>query len=254
MGAHGTFGVAGPHAGITAVSFQGDPTVPATFIPPATSVPAVFSASTSGSLATAPPLATYSVEAWVKTTSTTGGLIAGDGLWQTNDSQIEDRVLYFDTSGNLRFGAYNNGPTNAGLKSTITSPTPYNDGSWHYVVGTLGAGGAALYVDGVQVASDPTMVDTSVYYGNWRVGGDALSGWPSAPTNGYLAGSIADVAVYPTALAASTVLSHYNGGAVGASAPIGRFTSSCTAESCAFDGTTSTDTGGTIIDVQLELR
>ncbi len=115
-------------------------------------------------------------------------MIAGDGLWQTNDSQIEDRVLYFDTHGDLRFGAYNNGPTNAGLKSTITSPTAYNDGTWHYVVGAIGAGGATLYVDGVQVASDPTMVDTSVYYGNWRVGGDALTGWASAPSNGYLAG------------------------------------------------------------------
>ena len=137
MGAHGTFGVAGPRA--TAVAFQGDPTIPGTFTPPSTITDPVYSASTSGSLATAPPLATYSVEAWVQTTSTTGGMIAGDGLWQTNDSQIEDRVLYFDTNGDLRFGAYNNGPTDAGLKSAITSPTPYNDGSWHYVVGTLGA-------------------------------------------------------------------------------------------------------------------
>ena len=90
------------------------------------------------------------------------------------------------------------------------------------------------------------MVDTSAYYGNWRVGGDALNGWPQAPANGYLAGSIADVAIYPTALAATTVLSHYNGGAVGASAPIGLFTSTCTAESCAFNASASTDTGGTI--------
>ena len=246
MGAHGTFGVAGPHAGSTAVSFQGDPTIPGGFVPPATVVPPTFSASTSGSFATATPLATYSVEAWVKTTDSTGGMIAGDGLWQTNDSQIEDRVLYFDTHGDLRFGAYNNGPTNAGLKSTITSPTAYNDGAWHHVVGTIGATGAALYVDGAQVASDATMVDTSVYYGNWRVGGDALTGWPSAPANGYLAGSIADVAIYPTALPAAAVAAHYNGGAIGASAPIGRFTSTCTAESCAFDASTSSDTGGTI--------
>jgi len=98
----------------------------------------------------------------------------------------------------------------------------------------------------VKVASDSTMVDTSSYFGNWRVGGDILTGWPSAPTNGYLAGSIADVAVYPTALSAATVLSHYNGGAVGASAPIAKFTSTCGAESCTFDGTPSTDTGGTI--------
>ncbi len=159
----------------------------------------------------------------MKTTSTTGGMIAGDGLWQTNDSQIEDRVLYFDTTATCDFGAYNNGPTNAGLKSTIASPTAYNDGSWHYVVGTLGAGGATLYVDGVQVASDPTMVDTSVLLRQLAGGRrrSRLVGRP-APANGYLAGSIADVAVYPTALAAATVLSHYNGGAVGASAPIAK--------------------------------
>ena len=90
----------------------------------ATVVPPVYSTSTSGSVATAPPLATYSVEAWVKTTSTTGGMIAGDGLWQTNDSQIENRVLYFDTSGDLHFGAYNNGPTDAGLEVGDRQPDP----------------------------------------------------------------------------------------------------------------------------------
>jgi PKD repeat protein len=246
MGAHGTFGVAGPHAGSTAVAFQGDPTIPSMFVPPATLTDPVPSTSTSATVSNATPLSTYSIEAWVKTTSATGGMIVGDGLWQTGDSWVEDRVLYFDKNGDLRFGAYNNGPTDSGLDSTIVSPTPYNDGSWHYVVGTLGAGGATLYVDGVQVAADPTMVDTSVYYGNWRVGGDVLTGWKSAPSNGYLAGSIADVAVYPTALAATDVLAHYNGGAVGASAPIAKFTSTCSAESCSFDASTSADTGGNI--------
>jgi PKD repeat protein len=246
MGAHGTFGVAGPHAGSTAVAFQGDPTIPSQFVPPATLTDPVPSASTSATVSNALPLSTYSIEAWVKTTSTTGGMIAGDGLWQTGDSWVQDRVLYFDKNGDLRFGAFNNGPTDDGLNSTIVSPTPYNDGSWHYVVGTLGASGATLYVDGVQVAADSTMVDTSVYYGHWRVGGDALTGWPSAPSNGYLAGSIADVAVYPSALSATTVLSHYNGGAIGASAPIAKFTSTCSAESCTFNGTSSTDTGGSI--------
>ena len=171
-------------------------------------------------------------------------------------------MLYFDTHGDLEFGAYNNGPTNAGLDQTIASPTPYNDGTWHHVVGTLGAGGATLYVDGVQVASDPTMVDTAVFDGHWRIGGDSINGlpgdaitgvplpgfpeWPNTAENSYLAGSIADVAVYPSALSATDVLAHYNGGAVGASAPIAKFTSNCSAESCAFDASTSTDVGGTI--------
>ena len=255
MEAHGTFGVAGPHPGSSAVSFQGDPTIQWSFVPPATLVPPVYSTSTSGTVATQAPLSTYSLEAWVKTTSPDGGMIVGDGLWQVGDSWVVDRVLYFDTSGHLEFGAFNDGPTKAGLDQSIASPTAYNDGSWHHVVGTLGASGAALYVDGVSVATDPTMIDTSVFYGHWRIGGDAINGlplagvpgWPNtSAANTYLAGSIADVAVYPAALSAADVLSHYNGGAVGASAPIAKFTSTCTAESCAFDASTSTDVGGTI--------
>src|SRR5450755_921079 len=262
MGAHGTFGVAGPHAGSTAGSFQGDPSGKWGFVPPVTLIPPTYSTSTAGTASTATPLSTYSLEAWVKTTSTTGGMIVGDGLWQTGDSWVDDRVLYFDTHGDLEFGAYNNGPTNAGLDQTIASPTPYNNGTWHHVVGTLGASGAVLYVDGVNVASDPTMVDTAVFDGHWRIGGDSINGlpgdaitgvplpgfpeWPNTSENSYLAGSIADVGVYPTALSATDVLAHYNGGAVGASAPIAKFTSTCTAESCAFDASSSTDVGGTI--------
>jgi PKD repeat protein len=245
MGAHGTFGVAGPRPGTTAVSFQGDPTIPGSFTPPSTIVNPVYSTSTSGTVSTANPLATYSVEAWVKTTSTTGGEIVGDGLWATNDSQTADRVLYFDASGNINFGAYNNGPTNAGLKTALNSGAAYNDGTWHYVVGTIGAGGGALYVDGVKVAASGSMIDTASWFGNWRVGGDSLVGWPSAPTNGYLAGSIADVAVYPTALSAAQVLLHFNGTTV-ASTPVSSFTATCTLLSCAFDGSGSSDTGGTI--------
>ena len=184
MGAHGTFGVAGPHAGSTAASFQGDPSGQFSYVPPATLVAPAYSTSTAGTVSTATPLSTYSIEAWVKTTSTTGGMIVGDGLYQTGDSWVDDRVLYFDTNGDLEFGAYNNGPTDAGMDQTIASPTAYNDGSWHYVVGTLGAGGAALYVDGVQVASDPTMVDTSVFFGHWRIGGDAIDGLPGDAIQG----------------------------------------------------------------------
>ncbi len=262
MGAHATLGAAGPHTGSTAAAFQGDPSGQFYYVPPATLVAPAYSTSTAGTASTATPLSTYSIEAWVKTTSATGGMIVGDGLYPAGDSWVDDRVLYFDTNGDLEFGAYNNGPTNAGLDQAIASPTAYNDGSWHYVVGTLGAAGAVLYVDGVQVASDPTMIDTSVFDGHWRIGGDAIDGfpgdaiqgitlpglpeWPNASENSYLAGSIADVAVYPNALSAATVLSHYAGGPTGASAPVAKFTSTCTAESCAFDASTSTDTGGTI--------
>ena len=117
-----------PHPGSSAVSFQGDPSSKWGFSPPITLIPPTYSTSTAGTASTATPLSTYSLEAWVKTTSPTGGLIVGDGLWQSGDSWVDDRVLYFDTHGDLEFGAYNNGPTNAGLDQAIASPTPYNDG------------------------------------------------------------------------------------------------------------------------------
>ena len=240
MGAHGTFGVAGPHAGSTAVSFQGDPTIPGTFTPPFTFTDPVFSTSTAGTVGTASVLGTYSVEAWVKTTSATGGMIVGDGLWQTADSQVVNRLLYLDAAGDAHFGVYN-----AGVNTSIAGIVPINDGSWHHVVGTVGASGGALYVDGAKVAGSAAMADTSVYFGHWRVGGDSLTGWPLAPANGYLAGSIADAAIYPTALSAAKVLLHFNG-TVATGTPVAAFTSTCTNLSCVFDGSTSSDTGGTI--------
>ena len=57
-----------------------------------------------------------------------------------------------------------------GSRSTTTATTRSlavvrGDGSWHMLVGTLGAAGMRLYVDGVQVAS------------NANTGGEATTGW-----------------------------------------------------------------------------
>jgi chitodextrinase len=47
------------------------------------------------------------------------------------------------------------------------------------------------------------------YNGYWRVGGDQLSSWPSQPTSNSLAGSIDEVAVYPTELSAAKIETHH---------------------------------------------
>ena len=67
-----------------------------------------------------------------------------------------------------------------------------------------------LYVDGAQVATNTNVGrwDEPIY-GYWRLGGDNLSGWPSAPSSNYFAGTLDDVAIYPTAVSLGTVQNHY---------------------------------------------
>ena len=88
----------------------------------------------------------FSAEAWFKTTTRSGGKIIGFGSVNTNNSSSSDRHVYMSNSGQLSFGANANG------FRTVTSPTSYNDGKWHHVVGVLGSTGMRLYVDGGQVA------------------------------------------------------------------------------------------------------
>lgn len=145
---------------------------------------------------------TFTVEAWVKTTSTSGGKIVGFGAQQTGNSNSYDRHLYMDNSGRLNFGVYQNGTR------VLSTTGAYNDGSWHQVVGSMSSAGMVLYVDGVRVGRN-TVTSGNPYNGFWRVGGDSLGGWPNSPASGYLNGAIDDVSVYSTALSATQVGNHY---------------------------------------------
>ncbi|MGW9627797.1 fibronectin type III domain-containing protein [Microbacterium sp. NPDC055521] len=147
-----------------------------------------------------PGPSTYTVSAWIKTTTTRGGKILGFGNGQpntgTNASRLSgsyDRHLYMANDGRVLFGVYNGGAT------TLTSPSALNDGEWHYLVGTQGSTGMRLYVDGVPVGSNGVTAAQS-YTGVWRVGGDQLSGWPNRPASNFFAGLIDEVSVYPTAV------------------------------------------------------
>ena len=122
----------------------------------------------------------FSLEAWVNTTTTTGGKIIGFGDSRTGRSTDNgnDRTIYMTNSGQLRFGVR----PDMGTRQTIVSPASYRDGQWHHVVGTLSTAGLKLYVDGALVASNPSVTKAQVYRGYWRVGGDNLGSWPSVPS------------------------------------------------------------------------
>ncbi|WP_341953223.1 PKD domain-containing protein [Salinibacterium sp. TMP30] len=141
---------------------------------------------------------TFSVEAWFKTSTTAGGKIVGFGNKQSGNSNNYDRHIYMDTSGKVNFGVY------TGSTRIVQSARSYNDNQWHQVVGSMGATGMELFVDGVRIGVDPSVVWGQNYWGYWRIGGDRS--WSGAD---YFNGAIDEVAVYPKPLTATQVQNHY---------------------------------------------
>lgn len=180
---------------------------------------------------------TYSLELWFKTTTNQGGKLIGFGSSQTGLSSSYDRHVYMQNDGRLVFGAW------TGVANTITTPNPFNDGQWHYMVATQGSGGMALYVDGQPQGTNPN-TGAQAYDGYWRVGGDNTWGSNSA----YINATIDEAAVYPTVLSLSTVKQHYSlaGGVVPNTPPTASFTSTVTNQDVSVDGSGSNDPDGTI--------
>ncbi|MBC9227704.1 PKD domain-containing protein, partial [Aeromicrobium sp. zg-636] len=143
----------------------------------------------------------FSVEAWFKTSSTSGGKIVGFGDKRTGTSSSYDRHIYLSGNGTVRFGVY------PGSTSVVSSNSGYNDNQWHHVVGTLGPDGQALFVDGVRVGT-ASATSAQAIRGYWRIGGDSVSSWPGAGSN-YLNGTVSDVAVYDRALGRTEVDRHW---------------------------------------------
>jgi signal peptidase I len=143
----------------------------------------------------------FTVEAWVKTTSTAGGRILGFGNASgTTGSTTVDRQLYLGTTGKAYFGV-------GTAKTVVASTTAINNGAWHYLVGTYtsGTNGMKLYVDGtLQGSATATPVTLTGY---WRAGAESMTGWTANPGQ-YFDGTLDELAVYPTALTATQVQAH----------------------------------------------
>ncbi len=204
-----TQGVTGPFPGSTATGFDG------------------FQGNVDSSQQIpSPGPQTFSIEMWFKTTTDMGGKLIGFSNAQTggnsgNNNSNEtssnyDRHIYMMNDGQLVFGVW------TGSAQTIETPGVYNDGQWHYVVATIGPSGMTMYVDGQLVGTNSNTAVQN-YAGYWRVGGDNLNGWnldpwgsnsqgTTEPASYWFNGDIADVAVYPTALSAAQVGTHYAAG------------------------------------------
>ena len=146
---------------------------------------------------------TYTAEAWIRTTTKTGGRIFGFGNRSTGTSSSYDRMLYMNNSGQLLFGVY------TGSTQTAWSPKSYNDGTWHHVAVTQDAtNGIRLWVDGSVVAFNKSVTTAQNYSGYWRIGADNTNSWPQRPTSAGFTGDVDEFAVYSTSLASATLRAH----------------------------------------------
>jgi PKD repeat protein len=181
---------------------------------------------------------TFTVEAWVKTTTTTGGRVLGFGNSTTGNSSNYDRIVFMDASGRLNFGIYD------GVTKIVTSTDSYNDGNWHQVAATLDKTGLVLYVDGKRVASRTDATSAQAFNGYWRLGSDSV--WSGSKT---FTGSIDEVAIYPTALTAYQLAGHVavaTSGKARNEAPTAAFTSASDFLTARFDAGSSSDADGTV--------
>ncbi len=193
----------------------------------------------------------FSLEAWVNTTSTAGGQIIGFGNSNTGRSSANtsDRKLYMTADGTVHLGVR----PDFGTRVTVHSAAGLNDGNWHHLVGTLGPDGLRLYVDGTLAAANATVTEAQVFWGYWRVGGDRLALWPDAPAQEAISATLDEVAVYPRALTAARVAAHWTasgraGGPPPANlAPTAAFTSGSTGLTAGVDGTSSSDPDGAVV-------
>jgi len=110
---------------------------------------------------------TLTIATWVRSTALTGGRIVGFGDSAAAGSTVQDRALFLDRSGRVVFQVRT---TTGNL--LLTSPAAITNNAVRLVVATLSGTSAALYVDGVRVASSLVISPAPAYAGYWRAGWD----------------------------------------------------------------------------------
>ena len=146
--------------------------------------------------------ADFSIQVWVKTTSTKAQSILvkgdGDGVWESGE-----KALYMESAGYPWFVGFNNEYIpGTGLK--------INDGQWHHIVvtwggytGSLDSGIPAIYVDGEKSTGDPSYMAVTGDNSEDKIYIGKAEAW-EAQNN--FDGGIAEVAIWGYALSDAEVL------------------------------------------------
>ncbi|MEI8372339.1 MAG: autotransporter-associated beta strand repeat-containing protein [Planctomycetota bacterium] len=148
--------------------------------------------------------ATYTIAAWVKTSTPGASLLyKGDLSWNPGDQTFY--LSQGNGSSGTRMGAVQNGaPPNGGY---VTGNTSVNDGSWHFVAISRTGGVSTVYVDGHTDGASGNM------NGKEQGGQHIRLGWSpgndgSVPFNGWMD----EFYVYGIALNAAQIELLYNSG------------------------------------------
>jgi Galactose oxidase-like, Early set domain/Concanavalin A-like lectin/glucanases superfamily len=144
----------------------------------------------------------FSLELWFATHGGVGTAITqwwqGAGLLDAEvPGVVDDFGTSLDATGRVWAGTGN-------PDTSIHSTSGLNDGTWHHLVftRTQATGALTLYIDGAQVATGHGGAQPLTSAPGLRIG--VLQSGVN-----FLAGSVADVAVYATALPAATVTAHF---------------------------------------------
>jgi hypothetical protein len=153
------------------------------------------------------PTTAFTLTAWIKTTTTTGGVIMGMSNVQTNGTATSfDRMLFVNSTGQVVFNMY----SSAGAQEQVTSTTVVTGGAWYFVVATFSpTTGTSLYVDGV-ATTNATYTTAMAYTGYWHLGWNYATGWTGTPTSAAFNGTLYGLSVVSTAISAANVTTLYN--------------------------------------------
>jgi hypothetical protein len=124
--------------------------------------------------------------------------LIGFGNLQTGSSRLNDRHVWMDNQGFIRFGVFPEdapGTPDHGVNKMVSSTRAYNDGQWHQVAARLSPEGEFLFLDGEPIASDPAVRESSHYPGFWRIGYDNFGNWSNLPSSHWFQGDLDEVRV-----------------------------------------------------------
>ena len=148
----------------------------------------------------------FSLAVWFKTSTTGRKILAFESSADKTVSGGYDRMLWVGGDGKLYFGTYSN--------NVIKSSARVDDNNWQYAVATFSGSESKLYLNGTEVATDPSGA-ASTFLGYWRVGGYQATGAWGNPENGslqsgYFTGSIGQVSIYESRLTPAQVSTEHS--------------------------------------------
>jgi hypothetical protein len=138
----------------------------------------------------------FTFSAWFSTRSPYRGGVAGFVASTASSGLMFDRAIGLDDLGRIFFDLLR-----GGRRTTVSTLTGYNDGTWHYLVARYSKAGQFLFVDGEPAAEDPTSGAPGNSMGYWRLGeepgdtGQETVADAGAPVGNFFAGVLDEIRI-----------------------------------------------------------